>query len=62
MRELLTDRELDPAVIDCSVERLNETVSDAEIEAAADEIKQTGAPPAALIDAATEAGAQCAGQ
>jgi hypothetical protein len=62
VRELLTDRGLDPAVIDCSVARLDETVSDAEIEAAADEIKQTGAPPAALIDAATEAGGLCAGE
>jgi hypothetical protein len=62
VRELLTHRGLDPAVIDCSLGRLDETVSDAEIEDAADEIKETGAPPAALIDAATEAGARCAGE
>jgi hypothetical protein len=48
-------------VIDCALERMRETVSDAEIASAADEIKQTGTTPATLIDAASEAGAQCAG-
>jgi hypothetical protein len=48
-------------VIDCALERMQETVSDAEIESAAEEIKRTGTTPATLIDAATEAGAQCAG-
>jgi hypothetical protein len=61
VRDLLTDRRLDPAVIDCALERLRETVSDAEIASAAQEIKQTGTTPAALIDAATAAGADCAG-
>jgi hypothetical protein len=48
-------------VIDCALERMHETVSDAEIESAAEEIKRTGTTPATLIDAATEAGAQCTG-
>jgi hypothetical protein len=62
VRQLLTERGLDPAVIDCALQRLHETVSDTQIESAADEIQQSGVPPAALIDAATEAGAQCAGE
>jgi hypothetical protein len=48
-------------VIDCSLERMQETVSDAEIASAAEEVKRTGTTPAALIEAATEAGAECAG-
>jgi hypothetical protein len=61
VRELLTKRGLDPAVIECALQRLSETISDAEIKAATTEIKRTGSPPATLIDAATEAGQQCAG-
>jgi hypothetical protein len=61
VRDLLTDRGLDPTVIDCALERMRETVSDADIESAAEEIRQTGTTPATLIDAATEAGAECAG-
>jgi hypothetical protein len=61
IRALLTRRGLDPDVIDCALERMSETVTDAQIQEAAQEIKQTGAPPTTLITAATDAGAQCAG-
>jgi hypothetical protein len=59
--ELLTKRGLDPAVIDCALQRLSETISDAEIKEAAAAIKRTGSPTAPVIDAATEAGRQCSG-
>jgi predicted outer membrane protein len=61
VRELLTKRGLDPAVIDCALQRLSETISDEEIEAAAAAIKRTGSPTAAVIDAATQAGQSCSG-
>jgi hypothetical protein len=61
IRSLLTKRGLDPDVIDCALDRMSETVTDAQIQEAAQEIKQTGAPPSALITAATDAGAECAG-
>ena len=52
IRSLLTNRGL---------ERMSQTVTDAQIQEAAEEIKQTGAPPTTLITAATNAGADCAG-
>jgi hypothetical protein len=61
IRTLLTKRGLDPDVIDCALDRMSETVSDKQIQDAAQEIKQTGAPPTTLITAATDAGEQCAG-
>jgi Flp pilus assembly protein TadD len=61
VRELLTKRGLDPAIIDCALGRLQETISDQEITAAAVSIKKTGSPTPEVIDAATEAGQQCAG-
>jgi hypothetical protein len=61
IRILLTRRGLDPDVIDCALDRMSETVTDAQIQQAAQEIKQTGAPPSTLITAATDAGAECAG-
>ena len=61
VRELLTKRGLNPAIIDCALQRLSETLSDEEIEAAATAIKKTGSPTPAVIDAATEAGRQCSG-
>jgi hypothetical protein len=61
VRELLTKRGLDPAIIDCALGRLQETISDQEIKAAAVSIKKTGSPTPEVIDAATEAGQQCAG-
>jgi hypothetical protein len=61
VRELLTKRGLDPAVIDCALQRLSETISDEEIEAAAAAIERTGSPTAAVIDAATQAGRACSG-
>jgi Flp pilus assembly protein TadD len=61
VRELLTKRGLDPAIIDCALGRLQETTSDEEIKAAAVSIKKTGSPTPEVIDAATEAGQQCAG-
>jgi hypothetical protein len=60
IRSLLTRRGLDPDVIDCALARMSETVTDEQIQAAAQEIKQTGAPPTTLITAATLAGEQCA--
>ena len=62
VRALLGDRGLDPEVIECSLARLSATVSDRELEAAVQEIKQTGAPPPSMIAAAAEAGQQCAGE
>jgi hypothetical protein len=62
VRQLLTKRGLDPAVIDCALQRLSETISDEEIEAAAEAIKRTGSPTAAVIDAATQAGQACSGR
>jgi Flp pilus assembly protein TadD len=59
VRELLTKRGLDPAIVDCALQRLQETISDEEIEAAATAIKKTGSPTPAVIDAATQAGQQC---
>jgi hypothetical protein len=61
VRELLTKRGLDPAVVDCALQRLSETISDADIEDAAAAIKRTGSPTAAVIDAATQAGQECSG-
>jgi hypothetical protein len=61
IRRLLTRRGLDPDVIDCALDRMSESVTDEQIQAAAQEIKQTGAPPTTLITAATLAGEQCAG-
>jgi hypothetical protein len=61
VRELLTKRGLDPAIIDCALGRLQETVSDEEIKAAAVSIKKTGSPTPEVIDAATEAGQECSG-
>jgi hypothetical protein len=61
VRELLTKRGLDPAIIDCALQRLEETISDEDIEAAATAIKKTGSPTPAVIDAATQAGQQCSG-
>lgn len=61
VHELLSKRGLDPAIIDCALQRLSETISDEEIEAAAAAIKKTGSPTPAVIDAATEAGQQCSG-
>jgi hypothetical protein len=60
VRELLTRRGLDPAIIDCALGRLQETISDEEIRAAAVSIKKTGSPTPAVIDAATDAGQECA--
>jgi len=62
MRALLGERGLDPGVIECSLARLRATVSDRELEAAVQEIKQTGAPPPSMIAVAAEAGQQCAGE
>jgi hypothetical protein len=61
VRELLTKRGLDPPIIDCALQRLQETISDEDIEAAATAIKKTGSPTPAVIDAATQAGQQCSG-
>jgi Flp pilus assembly protein TadD len=61
VRELLTRRGLEPAIIDCALGRLQETISDEEIKAAAVSIKKTGSPTPAVIDAATEAGQECSG-
>jgi hypothetical protein len=61
IRSLLIRRGLDLDVIDCALERMSQTVTDAQIQEAAEEIKQTGAPPTTLITAATNAGAECAG-
>jgi hypothetical protein len=60
IRSLLTRRGLDPDVIDCALERMSQTVTDAQIQEAAEEVKQTGAPPTTLITAAANAGAECA--
>lgn len=43
----------------CAVEILDDEVSDAEIEAAAAEIQETGEAPGDLVDIAFDAGARC---
>lgn len=59
--DVLAERGLDTATIDCALDQLDEAVSDTEIEAATDEIRQTGVPPPGVIEAAAAAGEACGG-
>jgi hypothetical protein len=61
--ETLTSAEgLSPAVARCALEVLEGSVTDAELRAALEEQAETGEVPAELIDAAFEAGVECAGE
>jgi len=58
---LLTESEdLSPAVARCAIEILDQEITDAELEAALAEQSETGEAPADLVDAAFEAGRECA--
>jgi len=57
--DVLERRELDRATIECALEQLATSVSDEEIKAATDEIRQTGVPPPDVIEAAAAAGEAC---
>jgi hypothetical protein len=61
--ETLTEAEgLSPAVARCAVNQLERTIDDDELTAAAEALAETGDVPADLVDAAFEAGRDCAGQ
>ncbi len=60
--EVLAERGLDEATIECALDELGNAISDAEIETATDEIRETGLPPPGVIEAATAAGAACGGE
>ena len=57
--ELLTERGLDPEVTECALAQLAEDLSDAEVKSAIDQIRNTGAAPPEVIEAAAAAGASC---
>ena len=58
---LLTESEdLSPGVARCAIEILDREITDAELEAALAEQAETGEAPAELVDAAFEAGQECA--
>jgi hypothetical protein len=56
---LLSDRGLDPAVTECALAELAETVPDSELESAIKAIRNTGAAPPGVIEAAAAAGKAC---
>ena len=58
---LLTDRGLDAELAECAVGELAGTVSDEELESAIAEIRNTGAAPSEVIEAAAAAGGPAAG-
>ena len=59
--ELLTESEnLSPSVARCAIEILDREITDAQLEAALAEQAETGEAPADLVDAAFEAGQECA--
>jgi hypothetical protein len=58
--ELLTERGLDDAVVQCALTYLRDSVSDDEIDAAVQQIRETSAAPPDLIEAALSAGGTCA--
>ncbi len=60
--EVLAERGLDEATIECALDELGAAISDAEIDTATDEIRETGLPPPGVIEAATAAGAACGGE
>ena len=59
---LLVDRGLDPSVTDCALIELARRLPDPELQAAVRQIRNTGAPPPGLIEAATAAGQACGQQ
>ena len=56
---LLERRGLDGAVTECALAELDESVGDAEIKAAAEEIRKTATVPPEIIEAAAAAGEAC---
>lgn len=60
--ELLADRGLDETVSECALAELGGALGDKEIEAATQEIRQTGIAPPEVIDAAAAAGEACSGE
>ena len=58
---LLERRGLDAAVTECALGELDDSVGDAELKAAADQIRKTATVPPEIIDAAAAAGEACSG-
>ena len=58
---LLERRGLDAAVTECALAELDDSIGDAEIKAATDEIRKTGIPPPEITEAAAAAGEACSG-
>ena len=56
---LLTDRGLDPKVTACALRELTRSVPDRELESAIAAIRNTGAAPSRVIEAAAAAGEAC---
>ena len=59
--ELLDRRGLDAAVTECALGELDESIADAEIKAATDQIRKTATAPPEIIEAAAAAGEACSG-